>query len=73
MTKTSWSKPQRESTADLNRLNGMEDVLKCRRGRGRHARFVGVVNVVVAAVEEVQELDGDTQRAGDLVPGSRVE
>ena len=67
-----FSKPRCEPGADLNRLDRMEHLLKRRRSRGRHARFVSIYDVVITTIEQVQEFNGYTPGVGDLVAGERV-
>ena len=41
----------------LKRFDGVENVCECRRGGWRYLRDIGVVNVVIAAVKEIQEFE----------------
>ena len=48
-----WLKPGGQSDPHLNRFNRVINVLECRLGSRRHPRGVGIINVMVLAVEQV--------------------
>ena len=62
-----------QATAKLNRLDRMEDFLELRCRSRRRARFVGIVDVVVAAIEQVQSFERDAPRFVDLIAGLGVD
>ena len=41
----------------LKRFDGVENVCECRRGCWRYLGDIGVVNVVIAAVKQIQKFD----------------
>ena len=61
------------SGPDLNRLHGMVNILKHRSSRWCHAGCVGVVDIVVAAVEQVQHCGENAPGLVDLVASFPVE
>ncbi len=51
----SLSKGSSQRESYLKRFDGMKNVCECRRGRWSYSGGIGVVNVVIAAVEHIQE------------------
>ena len=50
----------------LKRFDGMEDISERRRCARSYSRRVSVVNIVIAAVKQIQKFDGDAPCFVDL-------
>ena len=48
-----------EPEPHLKRFDGVENVCECRIGRWRYSGGIGVVNVVVPAVQQIQSFDDE--------------
>ena len=57
----------------LKRFDGVENVCECRRGCWRYLGDIGVVNVVIAAVEQIQKFDRNAKCVVNFTTDLRVE
>ena len=57
----------------LKRFDGMENVGECRRGGWRYLRDIGVVNVVIAAVQQIQQFDRNAECVINFTTDLRIE
>ena len=57
----------------LKRFDGVENVCERRRGGWRYLGDIGVVNVVIAAVKQIQKLDRNAPSVVNFTTDLRVE
>lgn len=57
----------------LKRLDRVEDIGECRDGSWSYPGLIGVIDVMVTAVEQVQELGGETPIFVDAIPNLPID
>jgi len=57
----------------LKRFDGVENVCECRRACWRYLGDIGVVNVVIAAVEQIQKHDRNAECVVNFTADLRID
>ncbi len=66
-------KPRGQADPHLKRFDGVENIRERRCGRWSDAGDIGVVNIMIPAVEQIQELGRNLPCLVDLITGFGVE
>ena len=65
--------PVVQPETDLKGLDGMENVCERRRGCWCYTRGIGVVNVVIAAIKQIQKVGRNAEALVNLITDLPVE